>query len=298
MIHRVSRAAAFACVALLTTTIAEGQETIQQVKALYASAAYEDALSALSRLQAGNRRPEYEQYRVFCLVALGRTAEAEKAIASVVSVDPSFVPDPAEASPRIRDMFAKTRRALVPEIAQRLYVEARSALDRKDKAAASERFESLVRLIDSATEAGEGAVGTAGGDNEEPLLSELRLLASGFLDLARASDSRTEAARTSARAAHTPAADPVQVTPPVPLKQELPVWVPPDLSSRREFRGAIRVFISEAGQVTHAELSPGIHPVYDRLLLQATKAWQYQPAQRNGLPVASEKLIEILLKPR
>jgi tetratricopeptide (TPR) repeat protein len=295
MTHRVARAAAVAFVAMLTTAIAEGQETIQQVKALYASAAYEDALSALSRLQAGNRRPEYEQYRVFCLVALGRTAEAEKAIVSVVSADPSFVPDSSEASPRIRDMFAKTRRALVPEIAQRLYVEARSALDRKDKAAAAERFESLVRLIDSATGAGEGAVGTAGGDNEEPLLSELRLLATGFLDLARASELRAEAAKPSAP---KPAADPVQVTAPVPLKQELPVWVPPDLSSQREFRGAIRVFISAAGQVTQAELSPGIHPVYDRLLLQAAKAWQYQPAQRNGMPVASEKLIEILLKPR
>jgi tetratricopeptide (TPR) repeat protein len=297
MTHRASRAAAFACLAILTAATAEGQETIQQVKALYASAAYEDALSALSRLQAANRRPEYEQYRVFCLVALGRTAEAEKAIASVVSADPSFSPDPSEASPRIRDMFAKTRRTLVPEIAQRLYVEARSALDRKDKAAASERFESLVRLIDSATGAGEAAVGTAGGD-DEPLLSELRLLATGFLDLARASESRAEAATTAAQASQKPAGDPAQVLAPVPLKQELPVWVPPDLSSQRDFRGAIRVFISEAGQVTHAELSPAIHPVYDRLLLRAAKAWQYQPAQRNGIPVASEKLIEILLKPR
>ena len=277
-----------AVVVLLMASTAAAQETIQQVKALYASAAYEDALSMLSRMQASNRRPEYEQYRVFCLVALGRTVEAEKAIASVVSADPSFVPDPAEASPRIRDMFAKTRRALVPEIAQRLYQEARAALNRKDRAGAATQLESLVQLIDS----------TAMSYEDEPMLSELRLLASGFLDLTRAVDARAESARAAERAPAKAAAAPPQVMAPVPLKQDLPVWVPPDLASRREFRGAVRVFISESGSVTGAELSPGVHPLYDRVLLQAAKTWQYQPALRNGSPVPSEKVIEVVLKPR
>lgn len=273
---------------VMLTSPADAEETIQQVKALYASAAYEDALSMLSRMQASTRKPEYEQYRVFCLVALGRTAEAEKAIASVVSADPSFVPDPAEASPRIRDMFAKTRRALVPEIAQRLYQEARAALDRKDRAGAATHFESLVQLIDS----------TAMSYEDEPMLSELRLLASGFLDLTRAVDARGEGAESAERVPARTAAAPLRLTAPVPLKQDLPVWLPPDQSSRREFRGAVRVFISESGSVTGAELAPGVHPVYDRLLLQAAKTWHYQPALRNGSPVSSEKVIEVVLKPR
>jgi hypothetical protein len=34
------------------------------------------------------------------------------------------------------------------------------------------------------------------------------------------------------------------------------------------------------------------------VLLQAALNWQYQPALRNGAPIASEKVIEIVLKPR
>jgi TonB family protein len=244
----------------------------------------------IARLQASGRKAEYEQYRVFCLVALGRTAEAEKAIASVVEADPSFVPDAREMSPRIRDMFAKTRRAMVPEIAHRLYLDARESLNRQDKAAAAAKFEAVVRLIDSAT-------GDKPADGEEPLLYELRLLASGFLDLSRAVEARPEAPKPSA--ARQPSAAPsIDIIAPTPIRQELPAWTPPELWNAREFRGAIRVFISEQGRVTDAELAPSIHPAYDRLLLAAAKTWQYQPATRNGSPVASEKVIEVVLTPR
>lgn len=131
------------------------------------------------------------------------------------------------------------------------------------------------------------------------MLSELRLLASGFLDLSRAASARPPAASnpTAVAAPPKPAAPP-EITSPVPVKQELPVWVPPDLSIRREFRGAIRVWISETGKVTNAKLAPAIHPVYDRLLLQAAQTWEYQPALRNGVPTASEKVIEVVLRPR
>jgi hypothetical protein len=166
------------------------------------------------------------------------------------------------------------------------YQDARASFDRKEVAAASGRFASVVQLIDS----------TAIAPDDEPMLSELRLLAAGFLDLTRA------AARADAPAAVEPAAPnpkaPVQVTAPVPLKQELPAWTPPDPASRREFRGAVRVFISESGAVTGAELTPGVHPLYDRVLLQTARSWQYQPALRNSVPVPSEKIIEVVLKPR
>jgi TonB family protein len=290
------RAAACACAAVLVGSIelasAQTSDALQQIKSLYASAAYEDALSAIARAQASGRRVEFEQYRVFCLVALGRTAEAEKAIASVVQADPSFVPDSREMSPRIRDLFAKTRRALVPEIAHRLYVEARESLDRHDKAAATAKFEAVVRLIESATDAKAPESGA-----DEPLLSELRLLASGFLDLSRATEARAEPKPAGTRQSAPPAAS-VDITAPTPIKQELPTWTPTDPMMRREFRGALRVYISETGRVTDAELAPSIHPAYDRVLLAAAKTWHYAPALRNGAPVASEKLIEVVLKPR
>ena len=144
-----STALAAACATLVGISSAHGQESLQQVKALYASAAYEDALSMVGRLQATGRKPEFEQYRVYCLVALGRTAEAEKAIASVVVENPTFLPDAEETSPRIQEMFLRIRRGLVPEIAQRMYMDARAAWNRKDTSAASEQFASLVQLIDT-----------------------------------------------------------------------------------------------------------------------------------------------------
>jgi hypothetical protein len=305
-----SRAAAFVGMALLatlsTSSPAQAQDAMQQVKTLYASAAYEDALSALARLQAMpamTRKPEHEQYRVFCLVALGRTVEAEKAIAAVVTEDPSFQPDAAEMSPRIQQMFRRVRRTLVPEIAQRMYLQGRGALDRKDKEAAVSTFAALVALIDSTAKEDPRI------ETEEPMLAELRLLASGFLDLTRAiaetkadvaPDATLEARpeRTRAAALPAPRAEPMEITSPVPVKQDLPVWMPPDQLSRREFKGAIRVFISDAGRVTGAEVSSTIHPAYDRQLLMAAKTWEYQPALKDGVPIASEKLIEVVLKPR
>jgi hypothetical protein len=269
---------------------AHAQDALQQIKSLYASAAYEDALTLVTRIDAGARRPELEKYRVFCLIALGKTAEAERAIATVVTENPSFQPDTGEASPRVREMFARVRRALVPEIAQRMYLEGRAAIARKDVAASSARFEALVALIDDATRDSPEL------ETDEPMLPELKLLASGFLDLNRAAARKAEAA--AAEPASAAARAPVDITSPVPVKQDLPIWLPPNSLSRREFRGALRVFISASGRVTSAELSPAIHPVYDQQLLTAARTWEYQPALRNGVPIASEKVIEVVLRPR
>jgi hypothetical protein len=295
-------AVAAACITVVGISSAHGQESLQQVKALYASAAYEDALSMVGRLQGTSRKPEVEQYRVYCLVALGRTAEAEKAIASVVVENPTFLPDAGETSPRIQEMFLRIRRALVPEIAQRMYMDARAAWNRKDTSAASSQFASLIELIDTslATSLAAGADANAASEGAEPMLSELRLLAAGFLDLSRALSSSlarvVEPVPSLPRAPVASAAP--QITSAVPVKQDLPVWVPTDPATRREFRGAIRVFINETGAVTRAEVSQVVHPAYDRQLLLAAKTWTYQPALKDGVPIASEKVIEVVLKPR
>ena len=39
------------------------------------------------------------------------------------------------------------------------------------------------------------------------------------------------------------------------------------------------------------------NPAYDRLVLGATKTWQYQPATLNGKPVKYRKRIQITLVP-
>ena len=60
------------------------QDTLAAARELYAAADYENALAALNRMQ-GVTHPADElrtidQYRAFCLLALNRTDEADRAI--------------------------------------------------------------------------------------------------------------------------------------------------------------------------------------------------------------------------
>jgi TonB family protein len=275
----------FTTLGLLTASPAFAQDSLDTAKDLYASAAYEDALRVFSRLQGDAPRPEIEQYRVSCLIALGRTAEADKVIQGVVASHPMFVPNSGETSPRIQELFARARRQQLPDIARQTYVEAKAALDRKDRAAALSGFERVLVLIESA---GEFASGTLG---------ELRILAAGFLDLSRAlpaPSATPPAAQTASRPSK-----PRAITPPVALKQAMPAWLPSDnLSRQGAFNGTVRVMISAAGRVENAEIVQSVHPGYDRLLLQAARGWEYQPALSDGRPIVSEQLVQVQLKPR
>src|SRR5688572_21296970 len=163
-------AVVFALVSVPGTTA--GQETLQQVKDLYASAAYEDALGVLSRLESAGQRLEIERYRVFCLIALDRTAEAEKAITAILTEDPLYSPD--EAAPRVVELFKRIKRQAMPQLARTLYADGKAAMERKERDQAIRKFEQMLQLTEDA------------GVRNETLISELRLLAAGFLDLARA----------------------------------------------------------------------------------------------------------------
>jgi protein TonB len=101
---------------------------------------------------------------------------------------------------------------------------------------------------------------------------------------------------TAAVAAPAP---PPELTPPVALKQVMPQWVPPDLVSRQtEFTGSIRVSISAGGKVAAAQIVTAVHPLYDRLLLEAARSWEFQPARRDGVAIPSEQVVQVRLKPR
>ena len=280
---------------LVSGSAAGAAESLQAVKALYAAAAYEDALAALNTPGVEGRPTELQQYRVFCLLALGRQQEAENAMEVLIAADPLYVFDPMETSPRVQDVFNQRRQQLLPEIAKRTYSDARGALDRKDRGQAIATFERLLTIIDAVKEA-------------PASLSELRVLASGFLDLSRALPPPPRA-ETPAPAAPTPAAPPspnlttrpatlVETQPPVALKQTLPPWNPPDPASRRgSFSGAIQVTIDAAGRVTSAEMVRSVHPLYDVALLRAARDWIYEPGRRNDVPTAVDLLVEVNLKP-
>jgi TonB family protein len=271
------------------------QGPLAEARALYAAAAYEDALSALGKIDAANGdRGEAEQYRALCLIALGRTADAERAIERVVSADPLFVPRSADVSPRILAMFTDVRRRVLPEIARRAYLDGRSAYQAKDFASASRQFDQVMRVLE------QPGLETAAG------MDDLRILVSGFVDLTRAATENPSHAGDDAdpaRPASAPDSQPAGAaeayTAPVILQQELPPWNPPTAAiAARGYAGAVKVLIGADGRVHEASIVKSVHPLYDAHVLQAARRWMYQPATRLGQATAAEKVVEIRLTPR
>src|SRR5204862_4705323 len=131
---RRSLAMPLLAMAILATGRAAGaQESLMAARDLYTAAAYEDALALLNRLRASAHRADdsryIEQYRAFCLLALGRTTDAERAIEAVVTAAPQYRPSESDASPRVRLAFRDVRRRMLPDIIQQRYAEAKGAYD-------------------------------------------------------------------------------------------------------------------------------------------------------------------------
>src|SRR5581483_6637367 len=126
------------------------QESLAAARDLYASAAYEDALALLNRLRGANQTPDearsIEQYRPFCLLALGRADEAERAIEAVVAAQPSYHPSESDISPRLRTLFAEVRRRMLPAIIQDKYAQAKAEFDRKDYTGAARDFKVVLDM--------------------------------------------------------------------------------------------------------------------------------------------------------
>ena len=272
------------------------QDPLQRIKDLYASAAYEDTISAVSNLGTTDPKPELVQYRIFSLVALGRMAEAEKAVEAVLTAHPRYRPDPGEMSPRIKELFATVRARVGPGAVKDLYQAGKAALDKKDREAAVSQFEEMLRTADDPDIKDQASIG------------ELRLLGAGFLDLSRALPFAAGGAPSGGTATPgngapagsmpaTPTDGPAIITGPIAIRENLPAWTPPNPSQRTEFAGALRVVISATGVVESAEITDSVHPAYDQILLQAARGWRYQPAKRNGVALPSEKTVTVRLKP-
>jgi TonB family protein len=272
---------------------------IATARDLYSSARYDEALALLNGLrpqEQGNTANlrSIEQYRSLCLLALGRTAEAEVAIAAVVAADPMYLPSETEAAPRVRSAFSEVRQRQLPEIARTRYAAAKSTFDRKEYPAAEQQFRDLLKLIDDPDMGGR--------------LADLRMLVSGFVDLATAATApppapepaRPEPRREEPSAPAQPATDPQKVftadddgiVPATAIRQEVP-RVPVQISSQTRDRGLLEVTIDEQGRVIQAKLRLSLHPIYDSQLLGAARDWRYQPATLNGRPVKFRKVIQI-----
>lgn len=296
-------AAALLLSAMLVPIAAASDETLERVRELYRSAEYEQALAVLDQ---GTADPalagslEAREYRVFCLIALGRIDEARASIESLLNVDPFH--EVAQASPRVRSLFAEVRQAVLPRMAQRAYADAKAAFDRQDPQSA-DRFARVLALLDDPDLAG------------VPTLTDLRTVAAAFRDLSEARVARIAAppaarvaasAAAPAVAASAPAADaapPVvyregeaDIVPAEPVQQSVPSWVPPRLTNGADPRtpqGVLEVIIDEQGAVTSARVIQSFHPVYDAQLVKAAMSWKYKPARRGGTPVRSAKVVNV-----
>ncbi len=287
-----------AAVVLLFASTATAQDPLGSARDLYASAAYEEALIALGRLKAeasATAVAEIDRYSALCLMALGRASEADKLIESMVMNDPLSQPAVADAAPRVRAAFSAVRQRVLPDVARNLYVEAKAAFDRKAYPEAAHALEKTVRVIDEIEAANKADLG------------DLRMLASGFLELSRAA-----IAPAPMPAAPVPQAATVQATPEpaampalpqstslVVLNQSLPP-LPFSLKSSgtREFRGRVEVQIDETGRVTDARILQSVNVLYDPLLLKAARDWKYEPPRVGGKPTASTKRVEVVLRPK
>jgi TonB family protein len=273
-------------------------DSIDAARELYASARYDEALAVLNGLgpsanSAPAERKLIEQYRSLCLLALGRSDEAEAAIATVVRVDPFYQPSEAEASPRVRATFADVRQRLLPDLATTRYAEAKQAYDRKSFAEAAGRFRELVALLDDPQMGGR--------------LSDLRTLAAGFVELATSAATPPPAPEKTAEPEPTPVepkkpaapkiytAEDEEVEPPVIIHQDVPS-VPAAIIGMTRDKAVLDILIDEQGRVASLTLRSRVHPVYDSALMNAAREWKYKPARVNGTPVKFRKLLQVTIK--
>ena len=275
--------------------VSQAQDALSRAKGFYESADYEQALQLLETLRGKMTNTEAAAYRVFCLVALGRNDEAKAAIEAIVRTDPLFRPSEGQVSPRLRILFEDIRKPLLPEIARQSYTSAKVAYDRKDWAPAVADFERVIALL--------GEIGTA-----EQGAADLRTLASGFRDLARAAIEPPKPVEPPPPAVTTPPAPAKPAEPeiygmqhatvkrPIAVSKAMPDWRPENaVEERMAFEGAVEVVVGEDGKVISARLMDSVHPRYDPLLLKAAAGWTFKPATKDGKPVKFRYTIAVRL---
>ena len=293
---------------LAAATIAPAaQDLLGTARDQYAAASYEDAMATLARVEetTPDVARQVQQYRVFCLFALGRTAEAESSAERLIRAQP--LADLDDASPQIEAMFQKVRKRLLPSLIRAEYRSARSALDEKNFPESEPHLIKARTLLAAAREAGAW----------DDALADLGLLVDGFIELGRGAAKTTPAeappqpiapvaaaeegdSRPHAEVPATPAIYSIgdeDVIPPVPIDQRLPT-VPKDLLLiLRGARptGLLDLLIDPTGAVQAAAMRRPVSPGYDRLLLSASRGWKYRPATKNGAPVTFRKLILVTI---
>ena len=281
---------------------------LASAKALYASASYEEALTALAGLESTANVEEVNELRALCLLALGRTGEAEKAVTRIVLHNPSYTLDPVRVSPKLVKLFTEVRRRTLPVVARELYERAKSNYDDQRWADAKRAFADLMAVLKDP--------GLAGHES----LTDLRQLSEGFLKLTEEEYAAAVANGTLrfpepagvARPGLVDGLDaelvpviPViyssldrMVKPPVEQRSVMPRWTPPNRTvALLNAKGLLEIIVDDTGRVERATMLRPTTPSYDNPLVEVARSWKYDPAIKDGQPVYYRLVIEIVLNP-
>jgi hypothetical protein len=299
---RLSTIAAVTIVLLLQVWPAAAQDSLDAARQLYTSASYDEALSMLERLKlqlAGDhaRATTIDQYRAFCLLAVGRQPEAERAVEAIIASEPAFRPEET-ASPRLLSVFRDVRKRVLPTTIRQRYETAKASFDRKAYAEAVSQFDAVLALLESPD--------VLAADSA---FADLRTVARGFRDLATAANTPPPAAPTEppappAQPAPPPAAPApavpavfkaadTGVTPPVVVREQMPMW-PKSVPRPDGQRAVLDTVIDQAGRVESVVVRPSLG-VYDGLVVAEAKGWLYKPALKDGAPVRFRRMVPIVI---
>ncbi len=289
-------------VLLLSGPRLHAQDSLEAARQLYASAEYTTALSMLNALSSADSPREERRaialYRTLCLLAVGRGAEADRAIESMVSADPLYRPDADDIPPRMRTAIAEARKRMLPSILQEKYKVSKASFDKQDFSHAATGFK---EMLDGLADPDISAAAT-----QSPL-ADLRTLAIGFYELSsKALVPPPVAPPVVAEAVLPPGppatiqapkiytADDRNVIPPQAIRQQIPAF-PGKVTVAKT--GVLELVIDYSGNVESAMMRVPVNAQYDRMATTAAKAWQYQPATVDGAPVKFVKRIQVALVP-
>jgi tetratricopeptide (TPR) repeat protein len=293
---------------------AEPGDALNDARARYESAHYEEALALLDSLDTTNKSEDenqaIRQYRALCLIALGRLPDAAKPVEAMIRANP-LAPIDGDLPPRLRDLLTQLRPRVARELAKECYENGRDLYQRRDFPAASRELTRALNIID------DPGLGIA----RDPAFTDIRLVVDGFLKLATEAATSAPPATLASSAAkgpqrgatsesQTPAAAPApdrgsasqsrpaEFIPPKAMLHALPP-LPRLIEHGPAREGELELEIGPDGSVSDAKITVSIHPAYDPILLEAVRTtWQYAPALRNGVAVASAVKVRVVLPPR
>jgi TonB family protein len=195
------RPALVAFAILVLTALSARAGDLGRAQVLYADAAYEEALAALGPPGLGDETViEPNQLRALCLLALGRTIEAESAVERIVRHDPAYAVPVADVSPKLVTLFKDVRRRTLAAMAREAYAAGKAHLDAAQWSSARTEFTRMTELLAHPELA----------NQPDAALDELRELGAGFLAL---SDMRLAAAPAPSPTSRAPDAQPRGRTP-------------------------------------------------------------------------------------